>query len=150
MFGAYTGSSILYCLPGSLRIIILLFSPRNTVCWLVVWDFRCSCISDVLLDTSQALTCVWLIFLLRPSDQDCFAFVVCASVPLEPTGSGEGFALFGYSACALGFACACVWPCFAVRSCHHHLLLDFGLSTCCFACSVLDYYHHSLAPYFKY
>jgi len=25
---------------------------------------------------------------------DCFAFVDCAFVPLEPTGSGEAFALF--------------------------------------------------------
>ena len=44
--------------------------------------------------------------------------------------------------------CMCV-ALLSVRSCLLSHLLDFGLSTCCFACSVFDYHHHSLAPYFK-
>ena len=44
--------------------------------------------------------------------------------------------------------CMCV-ALLSVRSCLLSLPLDFGLSTCCFACSVFDSHHHSLAPYFK-
>ena len=50
--------------------------------------------------------------------------------------------------CSRFCMCMCV-AVLSVRSCLHSLLLDFGLSTCCFACSVFDSHHHSLAPYFK-
>ena len=58
MFGAYTGLSILYCFPGSLRITILLFTPRNTACWRDFWNICCSSFKAELLVSCQALSCV--------------------------------------------------------------------------------------------
>ena len=148
MFGAYTGSSISYCFPGSLRITILLFTPRNTACWLVFWNICCSSFGMCYWSLTKHSS-VFGIFLLRPTDQVWFACLLCASGPRDLLV--RTWASIGFFPCTCSRLCMCMRVALLlVRSCLLSFYLDFGPSTCCFACSVLDYHHHSLAPYFKY
>ena len=92
-------------------------------------------------------------FLAKRSPASCLPGLFCmCALCLWTSGSywfERGLRLFLiFCMCSRFCMCMCV-ALLSVRSCLHSLLLDFGLSTCCFACSVFDSHHHSLAPYFK-